>query len=72
MSARVLLATGLALLALSAPTARACNITADVDHAVRMAQSEPKRSALTVKQTTKPAKAPSTERSSSRLAGYPR
>jgi hypothetical protein len=69
VNARILLAAGAVLLALSASTARACNVTADVDHAVRMTQaSAPARTVLSsTHQTSKVLKA-----KTSRYANYPR
>jgi len=73
VSARVLFATGVALLAISAPAAKACNITAEVDHAARMTQAEPQRAALSAKQqTTKAQKTTRTGSQGSRYADYPR
>jgi hypothetical protein len=66
VSARVLALTGIVLLAISASTARACNVTADADHAVRMAGTAPARSAVSAVSWTP--KSPLVQRS--HLRGY--
>jgi hypothetical protein len=46
MTARSFGVTVIAVLALAVPAAQACNITADLDHAVRMTQGQPARTVL--------------------------
>ena len=46
MSARLLFAIGVALLAISVPTAQGCNIVADRDAATRMGGTSPARDVL--------------------------
>jgi hypothetical protein len=46
MTARNVGVAVVAALALAVPAAQACNITADLDHAVRMTQAQPARSVL--------------------------
>ena len=53
MNARRLVLTTVALLALAAPAAQACNINADKDAAVRMSSTAPGRDVLTVQRTSK-------------------
>jgi hypothetical protein len=67
VNARILLAAGAVLLAISASTARACNVTADVDHAVRMSQGS--AAARTVLSSTH--KTTKSQAQTSRLRNYP-
>ena len=69
MSARLLFAIGVALLAISVPTAQGCNIVADRDAATRMATSSTGRDVISVKRT---AKLHPASPSVSALASYPR
>jgi hypothetical protein len=52
MTARKLGVTVIAALALAVPAAQACNITADLDHAVRMTQGQPARTVLSSVKTS--------------------
>ena len=83
MSARLMFAIGVALLAISVPTAQGCNIVGDRDAAVRMVDKPTGRDLLSVNRTGKLDLArhgthrvgdpwPSTGRSVPALASYPR
>jgi len=83
VSARLLFAIGVALLAISVPTAQGCNIVADRDAATRMGGTSPARDVLSTQRSGKLNLArhgthrvgdpwPSTKPSVSALASYPR